>query len=59
MEELTHDPCLLYRSGPFGIVGMQTNDTLILAYNDFASKEEVEIKVAKIMTKDQEHHTPP
>ena len=57
MEESTYDPCFLYRSGPFGIVGMQTDDTLILADNDFANKEEAEIKVAKIITKDREHLT--
>ena len=57
MEELTYDLCLLYKCVPFGIVEMQTNDTLILADNDFASKEEAEIKAAKIMTKDREYLT--
>lgn len=57
MKESTYDLCLLYSSGPFGIMGMQNNDTLILADNDFASKEEAAIKSAKIMTKDQEHLT--
>ena len=55
MKESTYDPCLLYSSGPFGIVGMQTDDTLILADNDFAGKEESAIQTAKIMTKDWEH----
>ena len=36
---------------------MQTGNTLILTDNDFANKQEVEIKVAKIMTKDWEHFT--
>ncbi len=57
MEKSTYNPYFLYRSGPFGIVGIQTDDTLILANNDFASKEEVEIKARKIMTKDREHFT--
>ena len=52
MKESTYHPCLLYSSGPFGIVGMQTNDTLILADNNFAGKEKAAIKSAKIMTKD-------
>lgn len=36
---------------------MQTDDTLILADNNFANKKEVEIKAEKIMTKDREHLT--
>ena len=57
MIESTYDPCLLYSSSSFGIVGMQTDDTLILADNDFASTEEDAIRSAKIMTKDREHLT--
>lgn len=36
---------------------MQTDDTLIMANNNFAYKEEAEIKITKIMTKDQEYLT--
>ena len=36
---------------------MQTDDTLILADNNFASKEKAESKAANIMTKEQEHLT--
>ena len=50
-KESIYNPCLFYSSGPFCIVEMQTNDTLILANNNFASKEAA-IKFAKIMTKD-------
>lgn len=57
MRELTYNPYFFYRSGLFNIVGMQINNTLILADNDFVSKEEVVIKVAKIMTKGQKHLT--
>ena len=57
MTKSTYDPCLLYRFGPLGIVGMQTDDKLILADNDFASNEEEAIKKAKIMTKDREYLT--
>ena len=58
MIESTYDPCLLYSSSSFGIVGMQTDNTLILADNNFASTEEDAIRSAKIMTKDKEHLTP-
>ena len=57
MKESTYDLCLLYSSGLFGVVGMQTDDTLILADNDFAGKKEAVIQTAKIMTKDREHLT--
>ena len=52
MEELTYNPYLFYRSSLFGIVGMQINDILILANNNFTSKKKVKIKTAKIMMKD-------
>ncbi len=57
MTESAYDPCLLYRSGPFEIVGMKTNDRLILADNDFVSIEEEAINEAKIRTKDIEYLT--
>ncbi len=57
MTESIYDPCLFYRSGLLGIVGMQTDDTLILADNDFASNEEEAIKEAKIMTKYRKYLT--
>ena len=52
IEELIYNPYFLYRFGPFGIVGMQINNILILANHNFVNKEKAEIKVAKIMTKD-------
>ena len=57
MIESTYDPCLFYSSSSFGIVGMQTDNTLILADNDFASIDDDAIILAKIMTKDKEHLT--
>jgi hypothetical protein len=30
MNQLTYDPCLLYSNYPFSVVGIQTDDTLIL-----------------------------
>ena len=58
MEESTYNPCLFYRSSLFGIMEIKTNDILILADNNFANKEEAQIKAIKIMTKNQEHFTP-
>ena len=58
MTESSYDPCLCFRFELLRIVGMQTDDTLILADNNFVSTEEEEIKSAKIMTKDREYLTP-
>lgn len=49
MEKLIYNSYLLYKSGLFGIMGIQTDDTLILANNNFANKEKAKIKVAKII----------
>lgn len=57
MIESTYDSCLLHRSYPFGVIGMQTNDTLMLASDAFATMEEEAIKSAKLMTKDRDHLT--
>jgi hypothetical protein len=45
METSTYDPCLLITQGKnrFGVVGMQTDDTIILANKDFADFEEKEL----------------
>jgi hypothetical protein len=60
METSTYDPCLLHCSNPdrgFGIVGMQTDDTLIVADSAFAVREEEEIKRANILCKPREQLT--
>ena len=57
MTQSTYDPCLLYKSDPFGTVGLQTNDTLILATDSFADDEEDAIKSARILTKKRDHLT--
>ena len=49
MIESTYDSCLLYRHGPFEIVGLQTDDTLMLTNETFATKEKNAIK--KFLTK--------
>lgn len=57
MIESTYDSYLLFRFKPLGIVGMQTNNTLILADNNFANIEKETIKSTKIITKDREYLT--
>lgn len=54
MVQSTYDPCLLYKTKPFGIVGLQTDDTLILGDEAFAVAEEDAIKSAGIMTKERD-----
>ena len=55
MTQSTYDLCLLYKSNLFGIVGLQMDNTLILAEVFFANIEEDAIQSAKIMTKAREH----
>ncbi|EED12274.1 hypothetical protein TSTA_003330 [Talaromyces stipitatus ATCC 10500] len=57
----TYDPCLLHCTKPaqgFGITGMQTDDTLILADDKFVKREKDEIKCAGILCKPRECSTP-
>src|SRR5437764_3151099 len=57
MEQSTYDPCLLYSNEPFGIVGLQTDDTLFLADEEFADIEQGELHKAKYMAKEREQLT--
>ena len=59
METSTYDPCLLISKSTaagFGMVGIQTDDTLGLSDNHFAAKEEDELcfnaKEKEVLTKD-------
>jgi hypothetical protein len=58
MNQSTYDPCLLYSNTPkdsyFGIVGLQTNDTLFLANDEFAATEQNELYKAQFMAKERE-----
>jgi hypothetical protein len=49
MESSTYDPCLLIStpSKPFRVVGMQTDDTLILGSTEFSETEDQELNKAK------------
>jgi hypothetical protein len=53
MSQSTYNPCLLYLNNPtnFRIVGLQTNNTLLLANLAFIASEQENIKKAKFLTK--------
>ncbi|RAL67679.1 hypothetical protein DID88_008420 [Monilinia fructigena] len=60
MKQSTYDPCLLYANSEdtgFGIVGLQTDDTLIIGDKKFVQAEEKELKDAHFMAKDREELT--
>jgi hypothetical protein len=57
MDQSTYDPCLLYSDKPFGIVGLQTDDTLFLADDTFAEAEQSELHKAEFMAKEREQLT--
>jgi len=53
MEHSSYDPCLLISTDrtAFGLVGMQTDDTLILGSTKFKDQENRELKKAKFLAK--------
>lgn len=54
MQTSTYDPCILITSGDkkaFGLVGMQTDDTLMLGTTAFSTMEEEKIQTAEIKCK--------
>jgi len=60
MRTSTFDPCLLVtkdQDGPFGLVGMQTDDTLILGDQAFVELEDSELKKANLLAKPAEQLT--
>jgi len=56
MTTSTFDPCFLITTTgtPFGIVGMQTDDTIILGDDQFSALEEDELVKANLMAKPKE-----
>jgi hypothetical protein len=55
IKELTYDSCLLYTNKDgFGVVSLQTNNTLFLANKSFAKAEKSELYKANFLTKDKE-----
>lgn len=57
MTKLTYASYHFYSLGLLRIVGIQTDNTLILANNNFTSMEEKAVKNGKIITKDWEYLT--
>ncbi|KAI1003495.1 hypothetical protein K3495_g4719, partial [Podosphaera aphanis] len=59
LNESTYDPCLLWTNidNYFGIVGLQTDDTLFLANEPFADAEQNSLKKAQFLAKDREQLT--
>lgn len=53
MKTLTYDPCLLIstQKDEFGVVGMQTDDTLILTNDRFSTSEQNELDKASLTAK--------
>ena len=54
MTQSTYDTCLLYSKKPFGVVGLQTDDTLFLADDDFAEREALQLQEARFLAKEWE-----
>ena len=53
-----YNPCLLYTNcNGFGIVGLQTDNTLFLANETFAKSEETELQEANFLAKEREELT--
>jgi Reverse transcriptase (RNA-dependent DNA polymerase) len=59
MSQSTYDPCLLYTRDTrgFGLVGLQTDDTIILADTTFAATEETKLQKSKLLSKPREQLT--
>jgi len=57
MDQSTYDPCLLQSNKPFGIVGLQTDDTLFLADKTFVEAEQNELRKAKFIAKERKQLT--
>ena len=53
MTTSSYDPCLLIttKKEAFGVVGMQTDDTLFLVFNEFAALEDSELQKAQLTAK--------
>ena len=53
MSEATYNPCLLHRYEPFGMIALQTNNTLILVKTTFVIMEKKATNTAKFITKER------
>lgn len=58
MQPSTYDPCLLHQTGDtFGVLGLQTDDTIGLFSPEFAQEEEEQIQAAGFASKPREQLT--
>jgi hypothetical protein len=57
IEQSTYDPCLFYNNHPFGVVGLQTDDTLFVGDDAFTKKEQLGLQKARFLTKERERLT--
>ena len=57
MTQSTYDPCLLYSIEPFGLVGLQTDNTLFLGTEKFAEQEQIQLDKAGFLAKKREQLT--
>ena len=53
----TYDSCLLYATNGFGVIGLQTDNSLILGDDAFTSKKEHQLQKANLMAKEREQLT--
>ena len=59
MNQSTYNPCLLYTTNNgFGIVGLQTDDTLFLTNKTFAEAKKLRLQDAKFLAKERKKLTP-
>jgi hypothetical protein len=58
MNQSIYNPCLLYTTNNgFGIIGLQTNDTLFLTDKTFAKAKETKLQEAGFLAKEREKLT--
>jgi hypothetical protein len=57
MEQSTYDPYFLYSNHPFGVVSLQTDDTLFVRDDAFAKKEQLGLQKARFLIKERERLT--
>lgn len=61
MTQSTYNPYLLYANNHtlgFGVIRLQTDDTLILADKTFAAAKDTQLRKAKLLAKKREILTP-
>ncbi len=54
MDQFIYNPCLLQSNKPFGIIGLQIDNTLFLVDKTFTNAKQNELYKAKFMAKEWE-----